>query len=221
MISDPHPDGGAPRHFGLYPAIVADLADPKSLGRIQVKLPWLGRDGSDVRAWARLCTPYADDQQGIEILPAVDTEVVVAFEAGDLRRPYIVGAVWNGREQLPQAPDPANDIRVWKTRAGSRLEFDDAQGAAKMTLSMQSGHTLVLDDAAQQVQLKHSNGCVITLTASGQIQITANATVELTASALNVHCAAATFDGLVNCTTLTASVGVVSPSYTPGAGNVW
>ena len=69
--------------------------------------------------------------------------------------------------------------------------------------------------------LTHSNGSVITFNAGGQIEIQANATVEVTASALNVHAATATFDGMVNCTTLNASVGVCSPSYTPGAGNIW
>jgi uncharacterized protein involved in type VI secretion and phage assembly len=217
-------DGGAERHFGLYPAIVTKLTgDPESQKRIEIKLPWLGRHagGQDVRAWARLITPYADDDQGIEILPEVDTEVVVAFEAGDLRRPYIVGACWNGREEMPEQPSDANNKRLWKSRSGSLLEFDDTQGAAKVTLSMQSGHTLLLDDSAQKVELRHSNGCVITMNAAGQIQIQANATVEVTASALNVHCPAATFDGIVNCTTLVASSGVVSPSYTPGAGNIW
>jgi phage tail-like protein len=29
------------------------------------------------------------------------------------------------------------------------------------------------------------------------------------------------YDGIINCTTLIASASVVSPSYTPGAGNVW
>lgn len=211
------------RHFGVYPALVTDVVDPDALGRVEVKLPWLGEEagGQEVRAWATLCTPYADDDQGIEILPSVGTQVVVAFEAGDLRRPYVVGATWNGKEKLPAAPAEANDVRVWKTRAGSRLEFDDKAGGAKVTLSMQSGHTLVLDDATQRVQLRHANGCVVTLTAAGAIQITANSTVEVTAAALNVHCATATFDGIVNCTTLTASTSVVSPSFTVGAGNVW
>jgi uncharacterized protein involved in type VI secretion and phage assembly len=220
---DPRPDGGALRHFGVYPALVTDIVDPKSLGRIQVKLPWLGADagGPDVRAWATLCTPYADDDQGIEILPTVGTQVVVAFEAGDLRRPYIIGTCWNGKESLPESPAQPNDKRLWKTRSGSLLEFDDKDGAAKVTLSMKSGHKLVLDDSAQEVKLTHQNGCVITFNASGQIQIQANATVEITASALNVHCATSTFDGIVNCTTLIASSAVVSPSYTPGAGNVW
>lgn len=216
-------DGDAERHFGVYPALVTDVVDTKSLGRIQIKLPWLGSDagGQDVRAWATLLTPYADDNQGIEILPAVGTQVVVAFEAGDLRRPYIVGSCWNGKEALPEPPAAANNKRLWRTRAGSLLEFDDSDGAAKVTMSMKSGHKLVMDDAAEQLTVTHSNGCTITMNAAGQIQIQANATVEVTASALNVHCPVATFDGIVNCTTLVASSGVVSPSYTPGAGNIW
>ncbi|HEV7745439.1 MAG TPA: phage baseplate assembly protein V [Pyrinomonadaceae bacterium] len=220
-IAAARPDGSAQRYFGVFPAIVTDIVDSDNLGRIQVKLPWLGADGDSVRAWATLLTPYADDDQGFEFLPAVDTQVVIAFEAGDLRRPYILGSAWNGSEALPEAPAAANNKRLIKTRAGSLLEFDDSDGAAKVTLSMKSGHKVILDDSAQEVTVEHSNGCLIKLTVAGQVQIQANATVEITASAVNVHAATATFDGIVNCTTLIASSGVVSPSYTPGAGNIW
>src|SRR5258708_37789578 len=134
-IGDSGPDGGALRYFGLYPAIVTDIVDQSSLGRIQVRFPWLGSDGADVRAWATLLTPYADDDQGIEILPAVDTQVAVAFEAGDLRRPYIVGACWNGQEALPERPQQPNNKRLWRSRAKSLLGFDETPGAAKRTLS--------------------------------------------------------------------------------------
>ncbi len=215
-------DGGAMRHFGLYPAIVTDIVDPDQLGRIEVKFPWLGTDGSnDVRSWATLLSPYADDDQGFEILPSVDTQVVVGFEGGELRRPYIVGAAWNGREALPEAASAANDKRLIKSRAGSLLEFDDTSGAVKVTVSTKNGHTLVLDDGAQQVVLTHANGCTLTMDAAGEVQIRANASVEVTAPTVNVHAATANFDGIINCTTVICSVGVVSPSYTPGAGNVW
>lgn len=216
-------DGDADRHFGLYPALVTDIVDPESLGRVELKFPWLGNEagGQDVRAWATLLSPYADDDQGILILPEVGSQVVVAFEAGELRRPYIVGACWNGREALPSAPSVPNNKRLWKTRSGSVLEFDDTEGAPKVTLATQSGHRLVLDDGTSEVKLTHANGSLITINAAGQISIQANATVEVTASALNVHCPTATFDGLVSCTTLVASVAVVSPMYSPGAGNIW
>jgi uncharacterized protein involved in type VI secretion and phage assembly len=213
-------DGDAPRYFGVYPAIVTDIADPESLGRIEVKFPWLGTDGGGVRAWATLLTPYADDNQGFEMLPAVDSQVVVAFEAGDLRRAYIVGACWNGKEQLPQNPEQPNNKRLIKTRSGSLLEFDDTAGASKVTLSMKSGHTLVLDDSVQEVRLVHANGCMIKLNAAGQVTISANSTVEINAAAVNVHAPAAIFDGVIKCTSLITNA-VASSAYTPGVGNVW
>jgi len=215
-------DGQARRYFGVHPAIVTDIVDPDNLGRIQVKLPWLGTQGSsDVRLWATLCTPYADKDQGLQVLPEVDTEVVVAFEGGNLRRPYIVGSTWNGIESQPESPAAPNNKRLLKSRSGSLLEFDDTQGAAKVTVSMKSGHKVVLDDAAQQVTVTHSNGCTITMTVGGAIQIQANSSVDITAPTLNVHAATSTFDGIINCTTIICSTGVVSPSYTPGAGNIW
>jgi uncharacterized protein involved in type VI secretion and phage assembly len=222
-----HP-GGSPvadprtgRYFGLHPAIVTDIVDSDRLGRIEVKFPWLGSEGDAVRARATLLSPYADDDQGFVALPAVGTEVAVIFEAGDLRRPYIVGSAWNGQEMMPLTPTRPNNKRLIKSRAGSLLEFDDTSGTAKVTISMQSGHTVVLDDGAQQVQIQHANGSVITLDIAGRIAIQANATVEVTAASLNVHAPVATYDGIINCKTLMASVGVVSPSYAPGAGNVW
>jgi uncharacterized protein involved in type VI secretion and phage assembly len=209
------------RH-GVYPAIVTDLVDRDGLGRIEISLPWLGSgDGQDVRAWARLVSPYADDDQGFEVVPEVGTEVVVAFEAGDVRRPYVLGAPWNGKESLPTTPDAANDLRTWRTRSGSELQFDDST-SPKVTLSMDVGHRLVLDaTGAGEVRIEHSNGTTIVLTSSGDVQVNANARLEVNASLVEVHAPMARFDGVVQCETLVASTGVVSPSYTPGAGNVW
>ena len=141
-------DGSAPGYFGLYPAVVTDIVDPDKLGRVKVRFPWLGTTGdNDVRAWATLCTPYADDKQGLQIMPEVNSQVVVGFEAGNLRRPYVVGSVWNGTTKMPHDPGQANNLRELKSRSGSRLVFDDTQGAAKVQITMQSGHRVVLDNA--------------------------------------------------------------------------
>jgi uncharacterized protein involved in type VI secretion and phage assembly len=219
-VSGTRADGGALRHFGVYPAIVTSIVDPDRLGRIELRFPWLAEDGAAVRAWATLLSPYADDDQGLEVLPAVGTQVVVAFEAGELRRPYILGSCWNGREALPEAPAEPNDRRLMKTRSGSMLQFDDASAGPTVTLSMKSGHTVTLDDRTSVIRVEHARGCVITLTDT-EIQIEANSSVEITAPSLSVHAATSTFDGKVSCTTLDASVSVVSPSYTQGAGNFW
>ena len=214
-------DGDGARWYGLYPALVVDNVDPDAKGRIKVKFPSFGADGATVAAWATLLSPYADKDQGLEILPEVGSQVVCGFEAGDPARPYIVGACWNGKRALPEAAAAPNNLRTLKTRAGSVLQFDDTDGAAKVTVSMQSGHRIVLDDAAQEITVEHSNGCKININIAGQVSITANATVEVTASGVNLHAPTVVCDGLVQCTTLIASTGVVSPSYTPGAGNIW
>ena len=70
------------------------------------------------------------------------------------------------------------------------------------------------------VTLKHSNGCELVINAAGQVKITANSTVEISASAVNVHAPMVKCDGVVKCTTLITQ-SVISPLYTPGAGNVW
>lgn len=222
MINQFSPDGGRQCYFGVYPAIVTDIVDPDAIGRIEVRFPWLGSDGDEaVRAWATLVSPYADDDQGLLVLPEVDTQVVVAFEAGNLRRPYIIGATWNGQEAPPAEAQAANNIRTFKTRSGSELEFDDTEGSAKITLKMASGHLLEMDDGGSTITLSHSSGHVITFAASGAIEIQANSTIDMTASVLNVNAPVANFSGIINCTTMVASSAVVSPSYTPGAGNVW
>jgi uncharacterized protein involved in type VI secretion and phage assembly len=213
------PDGSAPGYFGLYPAFVTNLVDSRNLGRIEVRLPWLGTDGDrDVRAWATLCSPYADGKQGLQILPEVGSQVLVAFEAGNLRRPYIIGAAWNGQESLPSAPDAANNLRLWHSRSGSRLEFDDST-PPKVSITMQSGHKVVLDDAAQQITITHAGGCSITLTVTG-IEINANVSVDVTAPMVNVNAPMSTFTGVVEAQTVIADSFVISPAYTPGVGNL-
>jgi len=221
VIADFHPDGSDPRYFGLYPALVTNIVDEKPLGRIQVKFPWLGAAGEAVRAWATLLTPYADDKQGLWVLPAVDTQVVVAFEAGDVNRPYIVGSCWNGKEKMPDKAEKPNDRRAFRSRAQSLLEFDDTKDASTVTLSMKSGHRLVLDDEAKTVTLRHANGGEIVMDQAGKITIRANDSVDIVASTLNVKCPEANFDNVINCMTLNASAAVKSGAYNTAPGNMW
>lgn len=154
-------------------------------------------------------------------MPEVDSQVVVAFEAGDFRRPYIVGAAWNGKAAQPHAPERSNNLRLLRSRADSRLEFDDSSGSPKVSLTTKSGHKLVLDAGSQEVTVTHSNGYTIKLNASGGIEITANKDVTVTAPTVQVNAATSTFSGIVNCTTLNASVAITSPMYSPGVGNIW
>jgi uncharacterized protein involved in type VI secretion and phage assembly len=217
-----HADGGAPGYFGIYPAFVTDLVDPDSQGRIQVRLPFLGDDGDrEVRAWATLCTPYADKDSGLEFLPDKGSQVMVMFEAGNPRKPYIVGSVWNGKRHLPNTPDNTNNIRVLHSRAKSRLTFDDNKSAPKVRLNTRSKHEITIDEGGGgTITVKHNGGPTVKVTATS-VEITGNLSVTVKAPQVQVTAPISTFSGIVQAQTVKANAFVISPAYTPGVGNIW
>jgi homoserine dehydrogenase len=78
----------------------------------------------------------------------------------------------------------------------------------------------VLDDAAQEVTVRHAAGCTVKLTAT-TVEVNANVSLNVTAPMVKVDAAMSTFSGIVKATTFIAETMVVSPAYTPGAGNIW
>jgi uncharacterized protein involved in type VI secretion and phage assembly len=224
------PASEGPLLAGLYPATVRKLQDdPLGLQRIQVSLDWMdSADGSGPPlAWAVPVTPYADADQGVQMLPEIGSTVVVGFQAGHPDHPYVLGATWNGSATMPEDPADANNLRLVQSRSGSRLEFDDTKGSAAVRISVAGTadgpvHSIVMDDASKEITIHASSGVTITLTAEGGVRIEAAATVDISAAAVTVDAATSDFSGTVICDTLIATGGgVVSPSYTPGAGNVW
>lgn len=223
-------NGLSAQYLGLYPATVTALeGDPEDLHRIAVSFDWLRTTADDAAptGWATVITPYADAEQGIQMLPEIGSTVVVGFLAGYLDQPYVVGAVWNGTTEPPVPFEDINNLRVIQSRSGSRLEFDDTEGAVAVKWSAagdagSGGHSIVMDDAGQNITVTSKSGASIELTAAGGVTITAAATVEISAAMLTVNAAMSDFSGIVTCDTLIAKGGgVVSPMYTPGAGNIW
>ena len=70
--------------------------------------------------------PMAGKDRGFVLIPEVGDEVLVAFEREDLRFPYVLGALWNGKDKPPFANDDGkNDKRMLKSRKKHYLLFDD------------------------------------------------------------------------------------------------
>ena len=98
------------RWHGVYPALVTDNNDPDNLSRVKVKFPWLDSDfESD---WARVVAPDAGPERGFYWLPEIDDEVLVAFEHGDMNKPYILGRLWNGQDKPPSPNSEAVSVAV-------------------------------------------------------------------------------------------------------------
>jgi len=212
-------------HQRLNPATVVALAgDPDRRQRIKVRFDWLAgtTGGEPPEAWAVVVTPYADQDQGFQMLPEPDSTVVIGFLGGHLDHPYVMGSVWNGNAPAPDEFTDANDKRAITSRSGSRLEFDDTQGAVAVRVTTPGGHEVVMDDGGLNVTVTCSSGASIELTAAGGVSVRAQGIVHVDAAMVTVKSDLATFSGTVTCDTLIAKGGgVVSPTYTPGAGNVW
>jgi uncharacterized protein involved in type VI secretion and phage assembly len=209
--------GPSTRWYGVYPALVDDVRDPNGQGRVAVRLPWAPDERSkETTVWARLATLLAGDDRGTWFVPEVDDEVLVAFEAGDPSRPYVVGSLWNGHDE-PPASEPA--LRRIRTRSGHELTFDDTEGAGKIELRTGDGARIVLDGGGSTVTVEDASGNSVTLGPRG-IRIDASSNVTVNASKLVVNAALSEFHGLVKADTVVAN-SMVSASYTPGAGNIW
>jgi phage protein D len=87
--------GGGSGLDGVVVGIVNDINDPLKLGRVKVILPWLAPDY--ITGWAPVAQLFAGANGGALFLPDVKEQVLVAFEQGDLRRPYVLGSVLNNR----------------------------------------------------------------------------------------------------------------------------
>jgi hypothetical protein len=113
-----------------------------------------------------------------------------------------------------------NNIRLLRSRADSRLEFDDTDAAPKLTLRTRSGHEVVIDEGTNEITVQHATGCVVRLTTTS-VEVTANVDVSVTAAMVDVTAPMSTFSGVVKAQTVIADSFVISPAYTPGVGNIW
>jgi uncharacterized protein involved in type VI secretion and phage assembly len=229
ILEDRLPDGLGGRFYGVFPALVTNVKDDDGQARVKVSLPWSAdTDGAKYEAWARLATMMAGNNRGSFFVPDVNDEVLVAFEAGDPRRPYVVGALWNGKDKPPETMDGGgnNNKKVIRSRNGVKITLDDTSGSETLTVETPGGQKITLKDGAGQVTIVDSNQNQIetgpsgvTITSSAKVAIHASS-VEITATSVSVNSGTATFSGAVTAAASVQSPSVLGASYTPGAGNL-
>ncbi|MBN9127373.1 MAG: hypothetical protein J0I90_07300, partial [Nitrosospira sp.] len=98
MLAAHDPDG---KCYGVVVGIVTNNRDPDNMHRVKVRFPWLSQN--DESNWARVASPMAGNGRCAYFLPEVDDEVLLAFEHGSIEHPYVVGSLWNGRDQAHES----------------------------------------------------------------------------------------------------------------------
>ena len=180
----------------VYRGTVLQPRDPSGRGRLQVRVR-----AFDEELWARRATLASGSRRGTWFVPDAGDDVLVAFESGDPRRPYVVGALWNGKQRPPENDPERTLIR---TKHGVTIVLDNGTGSVE------------IEDANGNAVRLESSG--VTVTAAGTVKVAAS-TVEIDAARIDINASMARFAGVVQCDTLITN-SVVASSYTPGVGTV-
>lgn len=204
--------------FGVLSALVIDNNDPDGQGRVKISLPGIpNAEPGTYEVWARLATLFAGKDRGSWFIPDKDDEVLVAFEQGDARRPYILGSLWNGSDSPPHSMDSQNNIKLLCSRNGVKITLDDQNGQEKLILETPGGQTITLMDGPRSIEARDSNGNSIKMEAAGvtieaAARVTINAgQVAVSAAMVTVDAGMSCFSGVVQADTVIASGGA-SPS---------
>lgn len=163
---------------GVVIGIVTNNKDAEGLGPVKVRFPWL--DELNESFWARIAAPMAGPNRGAYFLPEKDEDVLGMFEHGDVRLPYIIGGLWNGKDGTPaDNSDGENNLRVIKSRSGHVIKPNNKQGSETVEIIDGSGNNMIVID---------TNTNSITISAGGDINLSApRGTITFAGSVVNIQ----------------------------------
>ncbi|WP_198264482.1 phage baseplate assembly protein V [sulfur-oxidizing endosymbiont of Gigantopelta aegis] len=173
------------KYFGKYRGFVVDNNDPEKRARVTLKVPSILDDS--VSHWAEPCLPFGGlADQGFFLVPEINAQVWVEFEAGNIDKPIWTGTTWQQSSDVPQeAADRSPQMRQLKTPSGHILSFDDTEGGEEIRLyhakdaelkidpdgvvqlTDASGSVVLMDATASAIKISDSSGNTIMMDSSG------------------------------------------------------
>jgi phage baseplate assembly protein V len=166
--------------------IVTDIRDEQKLCHIKVKIPTLPI--AENTYWCTWISIGGGKDRGWFSLPEVDDEVLIAFEHGEINRPIVLGALWNGKDKAPDNNSDGKDARrKWKSKSGHTITLEDDAGFIEMkdgagigTVKIDAkGNSITVTAAQGDVSVKCKDEFAVV---AGEIAITAKGSCTLSSS---------------------------------------
>ena len=180
-----------PEYPGVVIAVVTNNKDPENTNRVKVKYPWLYDGSAEVESdWARIAVPDAGKDRGFQWLPEINDEVLVAFEHGDINRPFVLGSLWSAKNTPPVAGSEAVKSdkvvqRVIKSRSGHTIILNDEQGKEQIIIRDKTGkNEIVIDSKENTLTIKVDKD--IMLDAGGKIDIKGAQAISISSAGQDV-----------------------------------
>ncbi len=177
---------------GMAIGIVTDTkvdADPRRAGRaagrknqgwVRLRFPWLTDDSVYQTDWVRTVQLGGVGGGGV-FCPEINDEVLVGFEQGLLDRPYVIGGLYNGKDNpSPHQTDLIDPTtgkvnrRSFASRAGDRIELLDARlNPRGIRLATAKDKLVVFLDRGNKKIVVHADG-KIEIDATGAVEVRGN-----------------------------------------------
>lgn len=135
-------------------------SEPDELGRVRVRLSYLGGDNRTY--WAPIATFMSGADRGSWIMPEKGDDVLVAFEHGNADKPYVIGFLWNGQNRPPSTE---RRTRMWRSVNGHEIIMRDPEVA-----SGDSGSVTIRDAHGNEIIMANAS---ITIRSVGTLQLLA------------------------------------------------
>ena len=168
--------------------LVTDNKDPSKLGRVKVKIPILS--DTDTTDWVPIVMLGAGKNRGWFFIPEIDDEVLLMFEHGDVNRPLVVAALYNGKDKPPDKNPGGNPRRMIKSRTGHKITFDDDQMQIILEDGTKKGK-ITFDSNNNKIIIEALDGDVCFQSPQGEMKIVAKSAEFKAGKNLEINCGAA------------------------------
>lgn len=171
---------GDTRIAGVAVGIVAKNYDKDMPGRVCVTIPTRDDRANELQ-WARKVSPSGGKKGGHYFNPEVGDEVLLAFEGGNIEKPYVLGSVYQDNDSLlRKEADENNQYKCIMTKNGNTIRFEDNKegDGTKDKITVETAgqtHQILMDNENKLIRVsdKKKENMIEISTESGQMVIRA------------------------------------------------
>ncbi len=177
---------GEQRVPGVVVGIVTENYHKDFPGKVRVSIP-VRDENANVLKWAKVARVYAGKEWTHYFLPEKNDQVLVAFEHGNLEKPYVIASLpRDGDRVVSDTADADNQFKKIVTRQGNSLIFfDHKDGDGKKDHielhTAEANLQMVLDNEKKNIRISDKEKhCELEMkTDDGHIKITAEKKITI------------------------------------------
>lgn len=172
---------GENRIMGLLTGIVTENYEKEMPGKVCVQIP-VRDENANVLKWARVSMPSGGAKWGHYFLPEVGDQVLVAFEEGNIEKPFVIGCIPKDNSKIiSSSADEQNQYKRIRTKHGSTITFVDSKESEEgekdqiLVQTAKELHCIELDNEKNQMRIhdKENKNAIVIKTEDGKMEVTA------------------------------------------------